>query len=276
MEKPKTESPRFNRTVRGLAGAAIFLVSACGSQSTAAINPTASGARVANSTPSTAASPSQPVFAFTCRLPVMWSSSDPSVDGRTGLMTFPPATLSVNGTSPKPAQLTSTVSYDRAVGRWLPVSREAIAPDGLHYAYADYDPPGPNDGKVAIGTTGRVHVVDARTGTDRAIYSGAPTWAIVDFDSAGIYLTRLTTGQYAPQKSGLYLIDPTGGTPRPVAGGDASLDWGGWRMLNGGAAWGTAFSGGGVPAMWSGNELWRLDIRSGVATSWFKVRPRTS
>jgi hypothetical protein len=192
------------------------------------------------------------------------------VDGRTGFVTFPAGSLTKSAAIlPTPAPLTLRFSYDGAIGRWLPVSREAVAPDGLHYAYADYDPPGPNDGKVTTGSTGRVHVVDAQTGNDRVIYSGSPTWWIVDFAPAGIYLARLTTAQYARQSFGLYLIDPSGGTPRLVPGSDVRLDWGGWQVMDGGAAWGTRFSD--VVAMGSGNELVRLDMKTGDLVQWLAV-----
>jgi hypothetical protein len=198
---------------------------------------------------------------------VLWFNQDPRVDGKNGFVTFPAGTLSTSaGTLPSPAPLTIAYSYDRAIGRWLGVSREAVAPDGLHYAYADYDPPGPNDGKVAIGATGRLHVVDVLTGVDHVIYSGSPTWAVVDFAAAGLYLARLTTAQYASQKGGLYLMAASGGAPQLVPGSNVQLDFGGWRALDADAAWGTRFSD--VGGLGSGNELVRLDLKTGSTTSW--------
>ena len=238
--------------------ALLFVLSACSAQQA----PTAASSPSAN-----------PKYNFSCRLPVLWFNQDPRVDGRvdgkTGFVNFPAGSLSTStAILPAPPPLTLSFSYDQAVGRWLPVSREAVAPDGLHYAYAEYDPPGPNDGKVTIGTTGRVHLVDAQTGNDTVIYSGSPTWWIVDFASNGIYLARLTTAQYARQEFGLYLIDPAEGSPRLVPGSDVHLDFGGWRVLNGGAAWGTRFSDVGLG---SGNELVRLDMKTGEVVQWLEV-----
>ena len=202
---------------------------------------------------------------FNCRLPVVWFNQDPSVDGKTGFVTFPAATLSApTGSPPKPAQFTYSTSYDRTVERWLPVSREAVAPDGLHYAYADYDQPAPSDLKAGV-TTGRVHIVDARSGDDRVVYSGSP-FAVVDYTAAGLYLARLTTAQYAPQRRGLYFMDPADGIPHLVPGSDVQLDFGGWRALDGDAAWGTRYSD--VGGMASGNQLFRIDIKTGEIVSW--------
>jgi hypothetical protein len=209
-------------------------------------------------------------YAFTCRVPVLWFNQDPRADGKTGFVNFPAGSLSIStAILPTPAQLSLSFTYDQAVQRWLGVSHHAVAPDGLHYAYADYDPPGPNDGKAAIGSAGRVHVVDAQTGADRVVYSGSPTFSVVDFTAAGIYLAQFGASIGGSGRRGLYLVDPAGATPRLVPGSDVQLDAGGWQVLNGGGAWGTRFSEGG--AMWSGNELVRLDMTTGVITRWLAV-----
>jgi hypothetical protein len=112
-----------------------------------------------------------------------------------------------------------------------------------------------------------VHVVDPRTRSDSVIYRGSPTWAIIAFASDGIYLARLTSAQYKIHKSGIFVMSTHGGSPKIVPGSDVQLDDGGWQVLNGGAAWGTRFSG---PAgMGPGNELWRFDMKTGKAVRWF-------
>jgi hypothetical protein len=243
-----------------VAGVALLVVlGACSAQSGAQTSPLA-----------TSSSHPKAQYAFTCSVPVLWFNQDPRVDGKTGFVNFPAGSLSTsNATLPAPAQLTLNFSYDQAVSRWLGVSRVAVAPDGLHYAYADYDPPGPNDGRAVIGSAGRVHVVDARTGADRVIYSGSPTFAVVDFSAAGIYLAQFGASIGGSGRRGLYLIDPADGTARLVPGSDVQLDAGGWQVLNGGGAWGTRFSEGG--AMWSGNELVRLDMTTGEIVTWLTV-----
>lgn len=167
-----------------------------------------------------------------------------------------------------PPQLTLDYSYDHATGRWLAVSRAAVAPDGLHYAYAEYDPP-PANSRLTIGANGRVHVVDLRTGVDRVIYRGAPTFAVVDFSAGGLYLAGFQASIAGSGRYGLYLMNPATGTFQLVPGSNVRLDGGGWRLLNGDAAWGTRFSG--VAGMGSGNELFRLDLKTGNLVRWLAV-----
>jgi len=239
--------------------ALLLVLAACSANSGAQASPVA-----------TSSSSAKAQYAFICSVPVLWFNQDPRVDGKTGFVNFPAGSLSTStAILPAPAQLTLSFSYDQAVKRWLGVRHEAIAPDGLHYAYAEYDPPGPNDGKAAIGSAGRVHVTDAQTGADRVIYSGSPTFSVVDFTASGLYLARFGASIGGSGRRGLYLIDPAGGTPRLVPASDVQLDAGGWQVLNGGGAWGTRFSEGG--AMWSGNELVRLDMTTGEIVTWLTV-----
>jgi hypothetical protein len=220
-------------------------------------------------TPPIASSPSPQALAFRCRLPVLWYASDPRVDGKTGFVTFPAGSLSTSsGALPKPPELTLSYSYDHATGRWLAVSRAAVAPDGLRYAYAEYDPP-PANTRLAIGPKGRVHVVDVRTGVDRVIYRGAPTFAVVDFSADGLYLASFQASIAGSGAHGLYLMNPGSGTYQLLPGSNVSLDGGGWRVLNGGAAWGTRFSG--IAGMGSGNEFFRFDMKTGKVIRWLAV-----
>jgi len=221
--------------------------------------------------PQASPSPRSPLAnPFICRLPVMWFASDPRVDGKTGFASFPEGSLTTGiAALPKPAPFTLSFTYDDAVAEWLPVAREAVAPDGLHYAIATYDPP-PAGSKEAIGSTGSIMVIDAMTGAARVVYHGAPTFAVVEYrDEANLFLGRYSAALGGAGSTGLYLVDPAGGKPALVRGSDIQLDSGGWRVLNGGGAWGTQFSGG--DAQWSGNQLVRLDLATGVVTLWAQV-----
>jgi hypothetical protein len=77
-----------------------------------------------------------------------------------------------------------TLTYDRAVGRWLPVSRAQVSDDGLRYAYVDHEP-------GAATTSQRIHVVDVRTGSDQVVYRNTdnPLYAVVGVVQENIYLT---------------------------------------------------------------------------------------
>ena len=158
--------------------------------------------------------------------------------------------------------------YDRAVSRWLPAPPDALSPDGLSFAYAEYDVP-------AAGTagdltnTGRVHLADAASGVDRILFNGSPTYAVVGFTRDGIYLAQVAVTPDGEFRSGLFLLKPAGGTPKPVAGGTRTLDRSGWEVA-GGAAWGTDYSSGG--GIQPGNQLVRLDLKTGAVQPWL-TRP---
>jgi hypothetical protein len=118
-----------------------------------------------------------------------------------------------------------------------------------------------------LATTGRVYLIDARTGAVKTLYSGSPTYAIAGFTADGIYLTQVAITMDGQFPSGLFLIGTNGGTPKAVPGGDRSnVDRGGWTVLNG-AAWATEYTAGlgGLPP---GNELVELDLHTGAATTW--------
>jgi hypothetical protein len=79
---------------------------------------------------------------------------------------------------------TVTLTYDRVVGRWLPVNRAQVSDDGLRYAYVDHEP-------GAATTSQRIHVVDVRTGSDQVVYrnSDNPLYAVVGVLQQNVYLT---------------------------------------------------------------------------------------
>jgi hypothetical protein len=216
-------------------------------------------------------------------LPVTYSKNIQGTSA--GFFEYPAGLMAPNPTTvrrPASPFYAYGATYDPAAGRWLPATADAISPDGLSVAYADYDlpPPGtygmvaanPTAGTVtavpeigAIATTGRVHVVDTRTGADRILYQGAPTYSVVGFTADGIYLAQVVLTMDGQSWSGLFLLNPAGGTPRPVAGGSRTMDRPGW-WIAGGAAWGTDYSTGG--GFGPGNQLVRLDLKTGAASVW--------
>jgi hypothetical protein len=186
---------------------------------------------------------------LSCRLPVVTPT-------QAGWLTFPQgsfqadprATVQLPGYSSPPF---FWKSYDKAYERWLPVPRDDISPDGQHYAYAD--PP---------GTGGGVHVVDLATGANHLFRPAAGDWAVLDYEVEGVYLASQSSGPALP--SGLWLLDPTGRQPFRQIDNTQS-----WQYISGGAAWGTQdpLSGHGPGP---GSRLVRLDLQTGVITSWYK------
>ena len=271
--------------MRTLAPLAVFLLAACACGSGAvATTPTPSAVVSALPSPSPSADPTPlpspspspsptaipkpPVITITsagkslaCRLPVTW---DIQVDDftqlhKSGFITFPSGKLTADVAAPK-----TTMFYDRAYAKWLPVWRDSVSPDGRRYAYADGNP-------IAGDTKGKVHLVDVVTGRDTVLYSGAPVFYVIDFAAEGIYLSASGGEGYG---RGLWLESTTGGTPRlinrsiigPVLGHDV--------------AWGIAFNAadphpgpGGLEGPF--NELTRVDLVTGSLSSFF-YRPGTT
>ncbi len=280
--------------MRGVALLGLLLMAAC---SSIAPNPTASAPRTsaaaptpldggATPTPAGGATLALPapwavpaVPAGECALPLYWPA--PGLDGywQGGFLAYPSGTMYASGLYP-PSKAAgafggASATYDRAAGRWLPVAAGAISPDGLSFAYADYDlPPSPQAGMAgersphmagALATTGRVHLVDARTGADRILFEGSPTYQLAGFTSGGIYLAQVLLTMDGELASGLYRMSTAGGAPVAVAGAGRQLDRAGWS-LGGGAAWGVDFSAGG--GITGGNRLLRLDLVTGAVQVW--------
>jgi hypothetical protein len=112
---------------------------------------------------------------FICRLPVASSA------GYGGFVTFPAGTFTKDPSAPAGGISYWNSYYDRAVSAWVPVARQAVAPDGLHYAFATGDSPSP----------WTVHLVSAIGGSQRTIAitdvpgNGPPD--ILDYSSDAIY-----------------------------------------------------------------------------------------
>jgi hypothetical protein len=98
--------------------------------------------------------------------------------------------------------------YDRPYSRWLPVPRQAVSPDGKHYAYGLA---APNQKKVPT-----MHVVDVATGVDHVFAAPTGAWfvayAVLDYSSDGIYL--ITNYEVS---AGLALMNPQTGVIKSVA-----------------------------------------------------------
>jgi len=193
---------------------------------------------------------------LSCRLPVTWSESP---DGTTqqvqkaGFLTFPENTLRADPSAPA-----TSLFYDRAVAKWLPVWRLAVSPDGQHYSYTEGDVWNPT-------AVGKVHVVDIATGADRVVYSGAPMHRVIDYAVEGIYLT-VAVPEGSP--SGLWLLNPSGGAPRLISRSIKA------PVIGAGAAWGLDFDAsdphpapGGIEG--PNNRVLRYDLRTGASTVFY-------
>jgi hypothetical protein len=138
---------------------------------------------------------------FSCRLPIM------TPDKQGGFISFPAGTVRID---PQAQALADQwgLYYDRAFSRWLPVPRQAVSPDGRHYAYGQR---GADQSQVP-----RMHVVDVVTGADRVFDTPTNPWFVrfdvIDYAAEGIYLY---TGYEV--SIGVSIMNPTTGAIQPLA-----------------------------------------------------------
>jgi hypothetical protein len=144
-------------------------------------------------------------LSFSCRLPIV---IPPPADGHVhpstnAFLAFPSTSVTIDPTG------NGGFSFDRAFSRWLPVGREAVSPDGTHYAFGDL---GQQQDQFVI------HVVDVASGQDRTfpINTGAAGFSVqpvvFDYSAEGIYLAQAFEGPVP----GLWLFDPATGSIRQV------------------------------------------------------------
>lgn len=175
-------------------------------------------------------------IAFSCRLPIsLGIGQGPQgefIDFPSGRVTSDPKSPKLNSLVVPGRELHgyySTLYFDLAFKRWLPVSRNAVSPDGTHYAYTDRAIVAQPDSTAARAT---LHIVAVKTGVDVTFDGGdwSNPYAVLDFAAEGIYLIT-DTGVY----TGLWLMDPTTGVVTRVADllnvqgrADKSQVWAGW------------------------------------------------
>jgi hypothetical protein len=184
-----------------------LLVAACSQPGQQTEKPAVSPTPVVITSPSPYSSPAAFDLPLTgtglsCRLPI----STP--DGQGAFISFPAATVSFDPAG-KGLQARGGAYYDRAYSRWLPVPRQAVSPDGKHYAYTE----AASDQTKAP----KIHVVDVTTGGDRGLNTPSTHWfipyGVIEYSSDGIYLVQA----YESPEFGLWLLNPSTGTMQAVA-----------------------------------------------------------
>jgi hypothetical protein len=179
--------------------------------------------------------------AFTCRLPVTtFTKNGGSSSSQNGFISVPSGTFTPDATG-------DGGTYDWAYRRWVPVPRPFLLPDGSAYVI-ELDAP---DSHYEI------HVVQVASGADKLIlqmpYDNA--YSVLAIKPEGIYLVPMLHRSGVPQ--GLWLLSSTTATLTEVPGAGSLA----WRLIEGGGAWGGPV---GV------DRLDRLDLSSGVVTTWFQ------
>jgi hypothetical protein len=147
------------------------------------------------------------------------------------------------------------ISYSWSARRWLPAGWVEVAPDGLHYAYPEVVGPSSDRSNPITNAEVSLHVVDVGALSDRVISTG-PGWAVLDYGSDGIYLTK--TRYYSGESNnGLWKMDPASGSTRQLLSETAHT-----FILGGGAAWGMDY--GIAPT-----TVYRYDLISGSREVWY-------
>lgn len=129
--------------------------------------------------------------------------------------------------------------FSAALQRWLPASSRTLSPDTTSYAYVKLLPSG---AAYSDATGGEVHVVDAASSTDRALWSQSADVELIDWTSAGILASTV------PFQGGtmlLWRIDPlTGAAARAPESADPVLfNFSGYPGMHNSAYLGTDSSG---------------------------------
>jgi hypothetical protein len=241
--------------MRGWPVALMVLTLAC----SPAMQPTA-----AKSSPSPRVSPSpipgdlplSPV-SFSCRLPI-FNSLDPRAV-KNAFITFPSGSVAVDRTA------NGSFYFDRAFSKWLPVGRQAVSPDGTHYAFTTQ---GQQD-QFAI------HVVDVANGKDQTFPITAsaagimPQNLVFDYATEGIYLVQAFEGPIP----GMWLFEPATSSLRQVTKVLVQVS------VGGGIFWFGALNPGDPNPVRSrmrveSDQIWRLDLKAGRQIIWLD-RPGT-
>lgn len=235
----------------------LVLMSACGQQASKTgikpASPSASATQTATPTQAATTTATPAPQGLTCKLAVVTQND-------AGWVTFPGGTYQpdpkANVSLPHgPSGFPLSKSYDKAVERWVPVTRDQISPDGKHYAFAD----------LPAVDASPIHAVDLPSGTSHAFNPGPPptdsSWLAVDYETEGVYLESQPNGPAG--LVGLWLVDPSNGSVKQIDGTH------GWQYISGGAAWGTsdALTGHGPGP---GSRLLRMDLKTGAIVSWYK------
>ncbi len=217
---------------------------------------------VRNGLPSQAASPARtgdlpgsPV-SFSCRLPISYSISIGASPTESAFIAFPSTSITVDPTGKGGGY------FDRAFSRWLPVTREAVSPDGKHYAYVNLGDP----------DIFYVHVVDVVSGIDHALLEDANAAGIsfspfvLDYAAEGIYISQ----GFESAGGGLWLVNPTTGSigqvstvGRVLASAGGGIFWTGEINPADPNPVNTRSSRGTLP-----NQIDRLDLKTGSLTPW--------
>ena len=134
---------------------------------------------------------------FSCRLPVYTRDGTQVKDS---FIDFPNLAATAAGQG--------GIYYDRPIARWLPVTRQAVSPEGTRYAFTE-------GWSAEQPAAPRVHIVDASSGADIRVVSmpDAQPYVVADYTAGGVYVV-IRADTAAP---GVWRIDPNKGSVAKVS-----------------------------------------------------------
>ena len=136
---------------------------------------------------------------FSCRLPAYSAAGTDTTDF---MVDLPAVQITPAGQG--------NLSYDPQVGRWLPVPRSGISPDGLRYAYTEGWSADP-------AAAPNVHVVDAASGADVRVVPmpDAKPYVVTAYTAAGVLLMI----RYEGSAPGIWRVNPDTGALAKLSNG---------------------------------------------------------
>jgi hypothetical protein len=154
------------------------------------------------------------------------------------------------------------ITYDPVVGRWIPVARDQVSADGLHYAYAEplFDPSSNNQPGGPVATGVHIRVVDLKSGSDRIVFSssGYPFYTVVAYAPQGIYVTAACVEGCGPEALKLWRVELATGKLARVSD-RRGFNW----LIRNQVAWVATYDESGQPS-----QLLRLDLTNGQVATW--------
>ena len=223
---------------------------------------------------------------FKCRLPVIAGASG-------GFISFPDGAISID---PKVNidfyKGGYGYTYDAQVGKWVPVPRSALSPDGRYYAYLAQTTGVP--GETASMS---LHTHEIVSGKDRVLWEGGGSPMGPNFVTwlpGGIYFSTVlgdATGPVGPGFSAIYVADPNkpgiprrvGPNPPPQPPSPGQPTFSGpdmFTLVGGGAAWAMGQriqteapspDKPPAPGSFGPDRIIRMDLRDGSVSTWYSV-----
>lgn len=187
-----------------------------------------------------------------------------------GWVTFPGGTFAQDPAILRNADNNHMPSYDWAIGAWVPVEQNYVAPDGATYVLEMSGP------QVNPPVGHAIYIVDAKSGKKRLVLSTAgpgpgrywsgyvPGLGAPDTNAtAGVYLTAVGGVSDVPEPvPGLWLLDPLTSSVRLIEGSHN------WDAIGDGFAWAADYPlvGGTV------TKIYRLDLATGKVIVWYESK----